>query len=233
MDLGQMERIVKEAMSVGRKSLVEPEAKELLRSASIPVAPFKVVKDVAGALDAAREIGYPVVLKLVSPDILHKSDVGGVALNIKTPAEIEENWSEMIIELADEYPAALIEGFMVEKMVPRGAEVIVGGVLDEQFGPAVMFGLGGVAVELLKDVSFRIAPVTRDEAFEMMGEVKSFPLLAGYRGAGFKDLDAIADVIMRVGNIMSKVDGLQELEINPLIVYERGAVAVDARAVVR
>lgn len=231
MDKRGMERIITEALSVEKKALVEPEAKEILKFASITVPRYKVVKDVSGAIEAADEIGYPVVLKLVSPDVLHKSDFGGVALDIKDPEGIEDKWSQMILQLADENPVAMIEGFLIEEMLPRGAEVIVGAIRDEQFGPVVMFGIGGVAVELMKDVSFRLAPVTREEAFEMISEVKGFPLLTGYRGSSCKDLEAVVDTIIKLGNLMNEVHGIKEIEINPLIVYERGAVAVDARAV--
>lgn len=231
MDLRAIERIVKEAMSVSRKVLVEPEAKEVLRLASFTVPRSRVVKDVSAAIEAAREIGFPVALKLISPDIIHKSDAGGVFLNIKSEKEIEEKWSSIILGIADDYPMALIEGFLVEEMVRPGAEVIVGCVRDPQFGPVVMFGIGGVTVELMKDVSFRLAPVTREEAFEMMGEVKGFPILTGFRGHTIKDLDAIAEALIKLGEIMNSVDGLKELEINPLIVHERGALVADARAV--
>lgn len=231
MDLRSIERIVKEALSTGRKVLVEPEAKEVLRLAEMMVPRSKVAKDVSGALVAAHEIGFPVALKLVSPDILHKSEAGGVALNIKDEKELEIKWSEMILGVSDEYPTALIEGFLVEEMARPGAEVIIGGIRDTQFGPAVMFGMGGTMVELMKDVSFRLAPITREEAFEMMGEVKGFPVLTGYRGQSVKDLDAIAEAIMKLGEIMGRVNGIKEIEINPLIVQERGAVVADARAV--
>lgn len=231
METNRMERIVKEVLSLARTSLVEPEAKEILRLSSVPVPRFLVAKDVVEALDAADKIGYPLVLKLVSPDLTHKSEVGGVALGIKNRAELEQRWSEMILTVADEMPTALIEGFLIEEMVPKGVEVIVGAVRDPQFGPVVMFGMGGVSVELMKDVSYRLAPLTREEAFEMMGEVKGFPMLTGFRGGTVKDLGAIADVIMKVAAIIEKVDGLKELEINPLVVHERGAVAVDARGV--
>lgn len=231
IDVNQIERLVKEVISLGRTTLSEPEAKDVLKFSSVQVPRFLLAKDVVGAIEAADKIGYPLVLKLVSPDIIHKSEVGGVALGIKNRQELEEKWSEMILYVADERPTALIEGFLIEEMVPRGAEVIVGAIKDPQFGPVVMFGIGGVAVELMKDVSFRLAPLTREEAFEMMGEVKGFPLLTGFRGGTVKDLGAIADVIIKVSEIVEKIDGLKEIEINPLIVYERGAVAVDARGV--
>ena len=231
MDLRAIERIVKEALSVGTKVLVEPEAKEVLRLASFAVPRSKAVKDVTAAIEAARESGFPVALKLVSPDIIHKSDAGGIFLNIRDERELEEKWSYIILGIADDYPTALIEGFLVEEMVRSGAEVIVGCVRDPQFGPVVMFGIGGATVELMRDVSFRLAPITREEAFEMMGEVKGFPALTGFRGQTVKDLGAIADALIKLGEIVASVDGLKELEINPLIVHERGALVADARAV--
>ena len=230
MDKRGIERLVKEAYSLGRKTLVEPEAKEILRLASINVPRFHVVKDVAGAVEMAEKIGYPLVLKIISPDITHKSDICGVALGLQNSRDIEEKWSTMILNIADEMPTAMIEGFLVEEMVPRGVEVIVGAIKDEQFGPVVMFGVGGVAVELMKDVSFRLGPVDRNEAIEMIGEVKGFPLLTGFRGDTIKDLDTVAETIVTLSKIIEEIDGLKEFEINPLMVYEHGVVAVDARA---
>lgn len=230
MDKRGIERLVKEAYSLGRKTLVEPEAKEILRLASINVPRFHVVKDVAGAVEMAEKIGYPLVLKIISPDITHKSDICGVALGLQNSRDIEEKWSTMILNIADEMPTAMIEGFLVEEMVPRGVEVIVGAIKDEQFGPVVMFGVGGVAVELMKDVSFRLGPVDRNEAIEMIGEVKGFPLLTGFRGDTIKDLDTVAETIVTLSKIIEEIDGIKEFEINPLMVYEHGVVAVDARA---
>lgn len=231
MDRKAIDRIVKEALSLEKRVLTEPEAKEILSFSSISVPKHSLVKDVTGAIEAAETIGYPVVLKVVSPDITHKSDVGGVILGVKDSQELIERWSQIILCVADENPVAVIEGFLVEEMVPRGAEVIIGAVKDEQFGTYVMFGIGGIAVELVKDVSFRLGPVTRDEAFEMISEVKGYPLLTGFRGSGLKDLGAIADCIVKLSKIVDETDGLKELEINPLMVYGHGAIAVDARAV--
>ncbi len=231
MDKKEIERLVKEAFSLGRRTLVEPEAMEVLRLSSIPVPEFTVVKDVAGAIETAEKMGYPIVLKLVSPDIIHKSDLGGVAVGIRDSEDLQNKWAHMILNAAFANPTAMIEGFIIEKMVPVGFEVIVGAIKDEQFGPVVMFGLGGVTAELIKDVTFRLAPVDRNEAFEMMREIKGYPLLTGYRGETAKDLGAIADVIVKLPEILEETDGLKEFEINPLMVYDKGAIAVDARAI--
>lgn len=230
MDNRGIDRIVKEAMSLGRKTLTEPETKEILRACSVPVPRFVVVKDVAGALDAAGEIGYPLVMKIISPDIPHKSDLGGVAVGIRDAAELEERWSHIFLSVAMENPMAVIEGFIIEQMAPKGVEVITGVIKDAQFGAVAMFGTGGVSVELMKDVSFRLAPVDEKEALEMMAEVKGWPLLRGFRGDTPKDAEAVAEVISKLVRVVEETDGLREIEINPLIVYDEGVIAVDARA---
>jgi len=222
--------LIKRLRDEGIKSLVEPEVKEILRRYSIPVPEGRPVRELPDALEAAAGIGYPVVLKLVSRDVSHKTDVGGVALGLESAEELEGAWNDMLFEVSDRAPTARVEGFLVEKMAERGVEVIAGAVRDEQFGPAVMFGIGGVAVELMKDVSFRLAPVERDEAVSMIKELRGYPLLTGYRGAAPCDLDALADVIVKLSGILGAEDGMREIEINPLIAYGKGLIAVDARA---
>lgn len=231
MDLEKIKNIVQEAFDSGKKRLSEPVAMEILRLSSIPVPKFCVVQDMEDAAKKAGELGYPLVLKVISPDIVHKSDAHGVSLGIRNVAELEEKMSYMILTVADGSPTASIEGFIIEQMAPKGVEVIVGALKDEQFGPVVMFGLGGVAVELMKDVAFRVGPVSKSDAIEMMREVKGYPLLAGYRGEAGKDIDAIADVIVKLAEMISEIDGIKELEINPLIVHDHGVIAVDARAI--
>lgn len=225
------QRLIQGVLAAGAKTLTEPESKGLLSAYAIPVPRFKVVQNVESALDAARELHYPLALKIVSRDISHKTGVGGVALGLRGRKDLEDAWSQMMLDIADDEPLAALDGFLIEEMAPAGVEVIIGGLRDPQFGPAVMFGTGGISVELIKDVSYRLAPVTRSEAFDMMNETKGFPLLTGWRGGGMRDLDAVAGVIMKVSEIITGVPGIKEIEINPLIVYPNGAVAVDARAV--
>ena len=217
--------------AAGRKSLLEPEALGVLKAWEIPVPECVVVKDVEEAVSAAKNIGYPVVLKVISPDILHKTEAGGVKTGLKNEQEIVDSFNEMIFDISDHHPTAKIEGFLIEKMADKGVEVIVGGIRDAQFGPAVMFGVGGVMVELLNDVSFRLAPVTKKECLEMIKEIKAYPLLTGYRGSEPCDIDAIADVIIKIGNIMSEMDDIKEMEMNPLITYPDKVIAVDARVI--
>jgi acyl-CoA synthetase (NDP forming) len=232
MDKELIERLITETTGQGAKTLVEPEVKKILRASSIPVPRYKVVKDMGEAVKEAGSIGYPIVLKVISRDIIHKSEAGGVIINLKGAKDIKSAWSEMLVNVADNAPTARLEGFLIEQMAPPGVEVIVGAIRDEQFGPAVMFGIGGVAVELLRDTSFRLAPVDKDEALEMMTEVKGYRLLKGLRSAGPRDIDAVSDVIVKLSDIIDCAEGIKELEINPLVVFEKGVMAVDARAVV-
>ncbi len=227
----EAKKIINDAVVAGRKSLLEPEALGVLKAWEIPVPEYVVVKDVDEAISAAKNIGCPVVLKVISADILHKTEAGGVKAGLKDEQDVKDAFNEMMFVLSDDHPTALIEGFLIEKMADKGVEVIIGGIRDAQFGPAVMFGVGGVMVELLKDVSFRLAPVTKEECLEMIKEIKAYPLLTGYRGAEPCDIDAIADVIIKIGNIMSDMDDIKEMEINPLIVYPKGTMAVDARMI--
>lgn len=227
----EAKKIINDAVVAGRKSLLEPEALGVLKAWEIPVPEYVVVKDVDEAISAAKNIGCPVVLKVISADILHKTEAGGVKAGLKNEQDVKDAFNEMIFALSDDHPTALIEGFLIEKMADKGVEVIIGGIRDAQFGPAVMFGVGGVMVELLKDVSFRLAPVTKEECLEMIKEIKAYPLLTGYRGAEPCDIDAIADVIIKIGNIMSEMDDIKEMEINPLITYPDKVIAVDARVI--
>ncbi len=227
----EAKKIITDAIQSGRKSLLEPEAKALLKAWEIPVPQYFVAKDKSLAIGAANNIGYPVVLKIVTSDIIHKTEAGGVKTGLKNDQDIDDAFNEMMFEISDHYATAKIEGFLIEKMADKGVEVIVGGIRDAQFGPTVMFGIGGVMVELLKDVSFRLAPVTKVECLEMIKEIKAYPLLTGYRGSEPCDIDAIADVIIKVGNIMSEMDDIKEMEINPLITYPDKVIAVDARVI--
>ncbi len=226
-------KVIRDLLSSGGKNFLETEVKALLDSWQIPVPAGRMARDIDEAFLCADAVGYPVALKIVSRDVSHKSDVGGVATGIRDSGELRDAWNVMLFEVSDCAPTADIDGFLVEKMArPGGVEVIVGAIRDEQFGLAVMFGIGGVAVELMKDVSFCLAPVSRTEAIAMIEEVQGYPLLTGYRGGGECDIGAIADVIIRLSEKLVEGAGcdIKELEINPLISYKNGLVAVDARA---
>lgn len=229
----EAKKLVSNALAQGRQVLLEPEAKALISAWGIQV-PKSVriggVKDVAVTLKAVTP---PVVLKVVSQDIIHKRDVGGVITGIDDSEELSKALREMKETLAEKAPAARIEGFLLEEMVPTGIELILGGLRDPQFGPAVMFGTGGFAVELVKDVSFRLAPLNRDEVFDMMREVKSYPLLTGFRGSKPVDIEKLASTVMKLSEILLEIKAIKEIEINPLLVCEVGAVAVDARVVLQ
>ena len=225
-----MKHLLKDAIREGRKILLEPEAKGLLKSIEVPVPPYEVVRDIEEAQEKAERLGYPVVLKVISPDITHKTEAGGVCTGITDVEALKKAWMEMVLKVAHKRPGARIEGFVVEKMVKKGVEVIVGTIRDEQFGPVVMFGTGGIAVELFKDVSYRLAPVSLEGAHDMMREPKGFVLLNGYRGAPPCDVEALAHTLVKVSRLLCDLKELEGFEVNPLVVYEQGVIAVDAKA---
>ena len=215
----------------GRKFLLEPEAKSICKEYGIPVTDFRIAKNEAEAVSFADEIGYPVVLKIISPDVIHKSDVGGVIVGLKTAEDVRNAYKQIIENVKNHKPNAKIIGMLVQEMAPSSTEIIVGAIKDPQFGPALMFGLGGIFVEVLKDVTFRIAPLTRDEAEEMIKEVRAYPLLKGYRNTPPADIEAIVNILLNTSRLVMEHQEIKELDLNPIMVYEKGAKTVDARII--
>lgn len=210
---------------------MEPEAKNICMEYNIPITLFEVVKNEKKAVELSKQIGFPVVLKVVSPDIIHKSDVGGVIINLKNEVEVRIAYRKMLKKLKKFSPEAKIVGILVQKMAPQSTEVIVGAIKDPQFGQTLMFGLGGIFVELLKDVIFRVAPITREDASEMIKKVKAFPLLNGYRNTPPADLNAIINVLLNASRLVMDHPEIKELDLNPIMAYETGAITVDARVI--
>ena len=211
--------------------LTEVESKELLRKAEIPVIEAKLARTKKEAISLSREMGFPVVLKISSPDVVHKSDSGGVKLGLTNASQVGKAYSQVMSSIKQAYPEARIDGVSVQTMAPPGVEVIVGMSKDAQFGPVLMFGLGGILVEVLKDVSFRIVPVTERDAREMIKEIKGYPVLQGYRGQKPASIPALEQLIVKVSQFVEKNPQIKELDLNPIFAYPDKAVAVDARII--
>ncbi|WP_324736274.1 acetate--CoA ligase family protein [Thermococcus sp. SY098] len=229
-------KVIEDVLSKGRKALVEYEAKQVLKAYELPVPNEKLAKTLDEAFEYAKEIGYPVVLKLMSPQILHKSDAKIIALNIKNEEELKKKWEE-IHENAKKYrPDAEILGVLVAPMLKPGREVIIGVTEDPQFGHAIMFGLGGIFVEILKDVTFRIIPIEEKDAWAMIKSIKGYPILAGARGEPPADMKALVDMMLKVSKLVDDLkDYIKEMDLNPVFVYNEGeeAVVVDARIILK
>ena len=215
----------------GRHFLLEPEAKTVCIEYGIPVTKFEVAKSEAEAVKFAEAIGFPVVLKVVSPDIIHKSDVGGVIVGLKSAGEVRDAYKRILENVKKHRADAKIVGILVQEMAPASTEVIVGAIKDPQFGPALMFGLGGIFVEVLKDVTFRVAPINEDEAREMITEVRAYPLLKGYRNMPPADIEAIIKILLNTSRLVMEHEEIKEVDLNPIMVYEKGAKTVDARII--
>ncbi len=213
------------------KLLTDYESKELLRQAEIPIVKTKLARSRKEAVEFSKEVGFPVVLKISSPDIVHKSDYGGVKLGLTSIAQVGKAYDEIISSINRKFPKARIHGTSVYRMVPPGAEIIIGMNRDPQFGPVIMFGLGGILIEILKDVSFRIIPVTSGEAAEMIKEIKGYPLLQGYRGKEPVNIFMLADLIAKLSQFIEANPQIKELDLNPIIANKDSAIVVDARIV--
>lgn len=214
------------------KLLSEVEAKGLLKKAGIPVIEARLARTRKEAVSLSKEIGFPVVMKIVSPDIVHKSDIGGVALGLSSAAQVARAYRGMISSVRQKQPGARIEGVSVQKMAPSGVEIIIGMNRDPQFGPVIMFGLGGILVEVLKDVAFRLVPVSRLDAAEMVREIKGYALLRGYRGQKPVDISRLEEIIVKISDFIESNPQIEELDINPLTASGKSIVALDARIVI-
>ena len=219
------------AKRAGRNALDESAGKQLLAAHGVKVPQSRVAKGVADVGAVMNGLQTPLVVKVMSPDILHKSDAGGVKINLHSAAEVKAAIEGMLN--APKIKGVRIEGFLIEEMAPAGHELVIGGLRDPQFGPLVMVGLGGIFVEILKDVSFRLCPIARIDAEEMIAELKGAAILKGARGTKPASMEAIIDVLLKVGGenglLMQHAADISEADINPLIVSDTAAVAVDAR----
>ena len=231
VDRALVGRILGQARTEGRRYLLEPEAHQVFQAYGFPGLPWRWVQGEAEAVAAAASLGFPVVVKIVSPDIVHKTDVGGVRVNLDTAAKVQQALRDIEAAVSRLMPQARRAGFLVQKMAPQGRETILGMSREPHFGPLLMFGLGGTGVEIFQDVIFRLAPISEYWAHRMFQELKGFPLLSGYRGEPPADLEVIAECLERLSQLVLDFPELQELDVNPFLVFEqgRGGVVLDAR----
>ena len=228
--------VVAKARAEGRASLTEIEAKQVFKAYGLPVTDTQLSKSEDEAVALAKKVGFPVVMKIVSPDILHKSDAGGVKVNIKDEEGVRTAFKAIMTNAKAYKSDANIHGVAIQEMAPMGTEVIMGSVNDPTFGPTMMFGLGGIFVEVLKDVTFRVAPIAEDQAFEMLSEIRAAPILTGVRGEAPRDRKALADTIVKYSTmILDLQDEVSETDANPVLVYEdgKGLKVVDARIILK
>ena len=231
MDSNLLNEIIQKVRQDNRTFLLASESQAIMRIAGIPIPKSKIAHTLDESIRYAEEIGYPVVMKIVSKDIIHKSDAGGVALDLLNKAEVIDAYEAILHNVRAYKKDAIIEGIEVDEMVKSEIETIVAARRDHAFGPIVMFGLGGIYVEVMKDITFRSFPLSRNETLKMISQINSYPLLLGVRGEKRKDIDTVADTIIKVGTILQKCKDITDIEINPLVVYSQGegVRAVDVR----
>lgn len=220
-------QIIKNVKRQHRKLLTIAESQVILERHKIPFVKNIFVKYSDEATAAARKIGFPVALKIVSPDVSHKTELGAVQLNLQNEEEVTQTFKKIVASVRKKQPRASISGFLVQQMA-GGVEVLVGGKKDAQFGQTIAFGAGGVFVEVYDDISFRVVPITKTDAEQMIREVKAYKILRGYRGKNY-DTAALEKILLNVSEMLDKHQEIAELDINPIFVREKDAVAVDAR----
>jgi len=216
-----------------RIKLLEDEVFELLKAYNIPIAPYAVARSVDEVPSMAEKIGFPLVIKIISPDIIHKTDVGGVKLDIWSKQEALIAAQEITEKVRAKNPQARINGFLLQPMMPKGIEIIIGGLHDPVFGSIVMFGAGGIFVEVFRDVSFRVAPLSINEAIEMIEEIKTSAILKGYRAQPPVNKQAIAEIIVAVGKILDEHPEIESMDLNPVFAYPDKAYVIDGRIILK
>ena len=221
--------LLKNKLESNQTVLTEFESKNLLKEIGIPIPEQELATTKEETIAFAKKIGFPVVLKLMAEDIVHKSDTGAVKLNIKNIDETAQAYDELM-----KIPSQSEKSISIQKMADEPiTELIIGMTTDAQFGPALMFGIGGILVELLEDVSFRIAPITEYDAREQIHEIKGFPILDGYRGKPKADIDAIVKTLLTISELVTKYEEINEMDLNPVFIYEKGLICVDARIILK
>lgn len=235
VDKKAVEAIIKRALEEGRAALTPSESIAVAESYGIPVLEKPLARTPGEAVNMAEKLGYPVVLEVESPQVIHKTDVGGIRLNLRNKEEVQRAYKEILESVRSRLPDAEIKGIIVRRMAKKGREVIIGMHRDPTFGPLVMFGSGGTLVELVKDVSFRVAPLSLEDAEEIIRETRAYNIVKGFRGEPEGDIDAIKDAIIRVSRLSEDFEEISDIDINPFFVYEkgRGGLAIDVKIILR
>ena len=228
-----IKQIIEKAKSENRNLLTEIEAKQVFKEAGLQVTDTRLATSKKDAMAMSTEMGFPVVLKIVSPDIIHKTEANGVKLNLKTADEVAKAFDEIMASAKEKFPNANIHGVAVQGMAKPGLEIIIGMTLDAQFGPVLMFGLGGIFVEVMKDVSFGITPLTKRDATEMIHSIKGYPLLNGFRGTPKIDVANLESWLLKLSDFAQTYPEIKEFDLNPVFAYAQGAMVVDARIILK
>jgi acyl-CoA synthetase (NDP forming) len=232
-ETNECETIMQRALDEGRSFLLIHEAQQICELHHIPTPKSGLATNAEEAVHEAKEVGFPAVMKIVSPQIVHKSEVGGVIVDIRDEKQLRTEYEELIVRVRRREPSAKILGVLVERMMPSSIELIIGGIRDKQFGPSIMFGMGGIFTEVYDDVAFRVAPVDAIDTLNLVRGLRGSKILSGVRGQPPADLDSIMNVLINVSNLMMEHDSVEQLDLNPVIAYSDGVCAVDSRIIIR
>lgn len=230
--VSEAQQFLKMAIQQKKKFLSVQESKKILSQANFPINPTGYGTNLKEVLAEAEKIGFPIVIKVSSQDIIHKSDIGGVVTGIRNIDDLEKEFRQMQLRISQKVPDAKIEGYIIERM-ESGIELLVGSTIDPMFGPILAFGLGGIYVEVLKDVVFRLIPIEREDATEMLSEIKAAKILDGIRGQPPIDKKALVDLLLQTSDFINQHPEIEELDLNPVFATEKGVSVVDARIILK
>lgn len=226
----EIKKLLEKIREQGRGVLTYEESRKIIDLAGLQLNKMALATNAEESIEKAREVGYPVALKIVSEDVIHKSDVGGVKVGIKSDEELKKSYEEMMVSIKKHYPTAKVEGVSIEEMV-KGTEVLIGSMTDSQFGKMIALGIGGIFTEIYKDVTFRLIPITKEDVKEMMNEIKGKKIFEGFRGLPQVKKEELTNLMMKISKLVEENPIIKEMDLNPVVATEKGLITIDARII--
>lgn len=226
----EIKKLLEEIKDQGREVLTYEESRKIIDLAGLPLNKMALATNAEESIEKAREVGYPIALKIISEDVIHKSDAGGVKVGIKSDEELKKSYEDMMISIKKHYPTAKIDGVSIEEMV-KGTEVLIGSMTDRQFGKMIALGIGGIFTEIYKDVTFRLIPITKEDVKEMMNEIKGKKIFEGFRGLPQVKKEELTNLMLKISKLIEENPIIKELDLNPVVATEKGLITIDARII--
>ena len=226
----EIKKLLEEIKDQGREVLTYEESRKIIDLVGLPLNKMALATNAEETIEKAKEVGYPIALKIISEDVIHKSDAGGVKIGIKSDEELKKSYEDMMINIKKHYPTAKIDGVSIEEMV-KGTEILIGSMTDTQFGKMIALGIGGIFTEIYKDVTFRLIPITKDDVKEMMNEIKGKKIFEGFRGLPQVKTEELTNLMLKISKLVEENPIIKEMDLNPVVATEKGLITIDARII--
>ncbi len=226
----EIKKLLEEIKDQGREVLTYEESRKIIDLVGLPLNKMALATNAEETIEKAKEVGYPIALKIISEDVIHKSDAGGVKIGIKSDEELKKSYEDMMINIKKHYPTAKIDGVSIEEMV-KGTEILIGSMTDTQFGKMIVLGIGGIFTEIYKDVTFRLIPITKEDVKEMMSEIKGKKIFEGFRGLPQVKTEELTNLMLKISKLVEENPIIKEMDLNPVVATEKGLITIDARII--